>query len=133
MQVPRCFHPRSSLSRILGSRGLVDGPLPTPWRKPRYRKYPPPCVPRYRRRLWILAAPLSSRPLASSLWCPAPARICEKHHGSSIILVVRVCRLGYPPGAKLEKAQRTSPPASDCIWFWYICCSTKHFRRERNF
>ena len=62
MQVPRCFRPRGSLSRIPGSRGLVGGPLPTPWRKPRCRKYPLPRTPRYRRRLRILAAPLSSHP-----------------------------------------------------------------------
>ena len=108
---------RDSLSRIPGSRGLVVGPLPTPWHKLRCREYPLSCTPRYRRQLRILAVPLSSRPLTPSLWCPAPAGTRGKRHGSSIISAVRVCRLGYPPGAKLEKAQRTSPPASDCVWF----------------
>ena len=117
MQVPRCFRPRGSLSRIPGSRGLVGGPLPTPWRKPRCREYPPPRTPRYRRRFRILAAPLSSRLPAPFLWCPTPAGTRGKPYGSSIVSVVRVCRLGYPPGAKLEKAQRTSPPASNCVWF----------------
>ena len=117
MQVPRCFRPQGSLSRIPASRGLVGGPLPTPWRKPRYRKYPPPRTPRYRLRLRILAALLSSRLPAPFLCCPATARTCGKRHKSSIISAVQVCRLGYPPGAKLEKAQRTSPPASDCVWF----------------
>ena len=117
MQVPRCFYPQGSFSRISGSRSLVGGLLPTPWHKPRYHKYLPPCIPCYCHRIRILAAPLSLRLSAPFLWCPALARTREKHHGSSIVSAVRVCRLGYSLGVKLEKAQRTSPPASDCIWF----------------
>ena len=117
MQVPRCFCPQGSLSRILGSRGLVSSPLPTPWRKLHCRKFPLSHTLGYCRRLRILAAPLSFRLPALFLWCPAPAETRGKLHGSSIILAVRVCRLGYLPGAKLEKAQRTSPSASNCVWF----------------
>ena len=133
MQVPRCFRPWCSLSKIPGSRGLVGGPLPTFSHKPRCREYSPPHTSHYCCRLWIRVVSLSSRPLAPFLWCFALAKIHEKRHGSSIVSAAQVCRLGYSPGVKLEKAQRTLPPASNCIWFWYICCSTKLSRRERNF
>ena len=133
IQVLRCFHPHGSLSRILSSRSLVAGPLPTPWRKPHYREYPPPRTPCNYCRLRILAAPLSSRLSALFLCCFAPVRTHWKRHEFSIVLAVGVCRLGYLLGAKLEKAQKTSPLASNCVWFWYICCSTKFSRREGNF
>ena len=133
MQVSRCFCPWGSLSRIPSNRGLVGNPLPTPWRKPHCRKYPLPCTPRYCRRLWILAAPLSSRLLAPFFYCPIPVKTHGKRYRFSIVSAVRVCKLGYPTGAKLEKAQRTSLLASDCVWFWYICYSTKPSCLERNF
>ena len=117
MQVLRYFCPPGSFYRIAGCRNLVGGPLPTLWRKPRCRKYPPSRTPCYCRRLRILAAPLSSRPSAPSLYCPAPAGTYGKCYGSSIISAVRVCRLGYLLGAKLEKTQRTSSLVSDCVWF----------------
>ena len=133
MQVPRCFCPWGSLSRISGSRGLVVGSLPTFWHKLRCHKYPLYHTPYYYYQLQIPSSPLFSCLPAPSLWYLAPAGICRKYHGSSIVLAVRVYRLGYPPSAKLEKAQKTSPSASDCIWFWYICCSTKSSHREPNF
>ena len=105
MQVLRYFHPQSSISRILDSRGLVGGPLLTFWRKPRCRKYPLPRTSRYCRRRRILAAPLSSRLSTPFLCCLTQAEIHEKCHRSPIVSAVRVCRLGYSPGAKLEKAQ----------------------------
>ena len=115
MQVARCFRPRGSVSRIPGSRGLVGGPLPTPYRKPYCYKYPLTPTLHYCRRLQIVAALLSSRPPAPSLYCFAPAETCGKRHGSFIVLAVRVYKLRYPLGAKLKNAQKTSPPASDCI------------------
>ena len=133
MSVPRCFCPQGSFSRIPGSRGLVGGLLPTSWHKPYYRKYSLPCTPRYCRQLQILAALLSFYPLAFFLYCLASAEIWGKRYGSSIISAVWVYRLGYPPGVKLEKAQRISPLAFDYIWFWYICYSTKLSRWKRNF
>ena len=133
MQVPRCFCPRGSFFRIPGSRDLVGSPLPTPWCKPHYCKYPPPRTPRYCHRLQILAAPLSSRPLAPFLSCFTPTRTRWNHYGSSIMSAVRICRLGYSPSVKLEKAKRISPPSFDCVWFWYICYSTKSSHWEHNF
>ena len=133
MQVSRCFRLQGSFSRIIGSRGLVGGPLPTPRRKPHCRKYFPPYTPRYCRRLQILAFWLTSRPPAPLLRCLALAEIRGKRHRTSIVLVVRVCRLGYLLGAKLEKTQRTPPLASNYVWFWCICCSTKLSRQEHNF
>ena len=133
MQVLRCFCPLGSLSRIPSSRALVGDPLLTLWRKPRYCKYSLPCTPRYRRRFWIIATPLSLCLSAPSLWYFASARTCEKRHRSLIILAVWVYRLGYPPGVKLEKNLKISSPASDCIWFWYICYSTKLSHQEYNF
>ena len=88
MQVPRYFCSWGSLSKIPSSRDLVGGPLPTPWRKPRYREYPLPRIPRYRRRLQILTAPLSSCLPAPSLWYPTLAGTREKRYGSFIVSAV---------------------------------------------
>ena len=132
MHISRCFHSWGSLSRIPGSRGLVSSPLPTPWHKPRCRKCLPPCTLCYYCWLKILATLLSSYLPALFLWCFSLARTCEKRHRSFIVLVIRVFRLGYPTGAKLGKISRTLLSTSDCIWFWYICYSTKLSCWERN-
>ena len=133
MQAPRSFRPQSSFSKILSSKDLVDGLLPTFQYKPRYCKYLLPFTPCYHRRLRILAAPLSFSLPVFSLQCPALAKTYEKHHGSFIVLAIRVCRLGYPAGVKLEKAQKTSLLVFDYIWFWYIYCSTKSSYQKHNF
>ena len=133
MQVPRYFRPQNSFFRVPGSRGLVDSPFPTPWRKPHCCKYSLPRISRYCYWLQILAALLSSRPPTPFLWCLTLAGLYRKRHGSFIVLAVRVYRLGYPLSAKLEKTQRISPSAFDCVWFQYICCSIKFFCQEHNF
>ena len=133
MQVPKCFYPQGSFSRIPGSKGLIGGLLPTPSYKLHCYKYPLPRTLCYCRLLQILAALLFFHLPTPFLWCFALAGTCGKRYGSFIVLAVWAYRLGYLPGTKLEKTQRTSPPASDYIWFWYICCSTKPSRKKHNF
>ena len=133
MQILRCLHPQSSFSGIPDSRGLIGGPFSTSWHKPRCCKYTLPCTPYYYCQLQILAALLSSCLSAPFLCCFALATIREKCYGSSIILAIRICRFGYPPGTKVEKTQKNLLSAFDCIWFWYICCLTKFSYQEHNF
>ncbi len=95
----------------LNNRGLV-GDLPTLSHRPRCRKLPRICTPRYQPRLalWLFL-------LAPSLWCSTLAVTREKRHESSISLKALFCKLACPPDVVPEKVQRIELRVSDSAWF----------------